>query len=360
MWKNKILDFFLVVLTLIIGFFFFQLVRGNAVLKERVQNQELKASILIDEIGQAKEENQKLFQEFIEANKKVDQLQRAVKELEKEEFVSVTNIDTQPVIVQSEFVKVSRKPQIPLPNTKNFLIVGHHKRLADTMMIAAVDDEKQKMTLISIPRDLFVNGRKLNEYLNTYGISKLKEKIEQVSGLQIENYFVLNFQAFETIIDSLSGIDIYVEKPVYDPFYPDGNGGYTLYAVEAGSHHMSGAQALKYARSRHSTSDFDRAFRQQQIFKAVQERILNFDILNNLGAIKNIFDELKSAIETDIEFGAAIDYLSKFKDYRISDGNVLTTGDLLYSSTNIAGQYILLPRSGSFAKIQKYVRELLN
>ncbi|MBI4995190.1 LCP family protein [Candidatus Peregrinibacteria bacterium] len=245
-------------------------------------------------------------------------------------------------------------PPVP-PDTFNFLLVGQYNNLADSIIIAAVDSNKQKVTLISIPRDLFINGRKMSEYLSWYGIDVLKEKIEAVSGLKIHKYAVINFQAFENIIDALGGVDIYVEKDITDPQYPDGAAGVTLYAVKSGSHHFSGAEALKYSRSRHSTSDFDRAKRQQKVLKAIQERVINFDFLKNTDGLRAIYKNVFNMVKTDIPFSETIEYLAQFQNFAVSGGNVISTADFLDSSITVSGQYILLPKSGSFNKVKKYI-----
>lgn len=343
--KSRILDLFILLLIIAVGIFFFQFVRGNLELGQKVANQETQASALIDEVGQTKEENQALYGKFLEVEERIKNLQKI--ELSRESR-------------ESEIEKIPRPKVLPpLPSTKNFLLVGHNKRLADSIILAAVNESANKITLISIPRDLVVNGRKINEYLSLYGVTELKEKVETVSGLPIHAYAIFDFHAFETIIDILGGIDIYVPTALYDPLYPDGSVGYTLYSISAGAHHMSGAEALKYARSRHSTSDFDRAKRQQQILKAIQERILNFDILNRLDEVRGIFETLVTAIETDLPFLIVMDAIVKYQTYTIESGHVISTENFLSSGTNIAGQYILLPRGGNFGKIRKWVREIL-
>lgn len=348
--KSKLLDLFLLLLALSLGVFFFKLVSGNIELGQKVTQQESQASILIDEIGETKQANQTLYEKLQKAEEKIGNLQTSI---------SAGPIGASPPAL-SEPAKIPRPVKLPLlPNTKNFLLVGHNKRLADTIMLAAVNEEKSKITLVSIPRDLVVNGRKINEYLSLFSAKKLKEKIEEVAGLQIHGYAIIDFAAFETIVDTLGGVDIYVPAAIYDPLYPDGQGNYTLYSISAGSHHLNGAEALKYARSRHSTSDFDRAKRQQQILKAIQERILNFDILNRLDEVKGIFDALAQSFETNLGFFEMVDMAMKYGHFTLDGDHVISTENFLSSGTNIAGQYILLPRGGNFGKVQKWVREVI-
>lgn len=359
MLKHKFLDAILLALVVLAALFFYKFVSGNKELEETVNLQALKADSLVEEIGQTKQENYELFQHLNESQRKVEELKDVVEYLAQ--VIKGPRISPALKQEQAESPKIARPEGFtPPPNTFNFLLVGQNGNLADSIMIAAVDSSGRKITLISIPRDLFINGRKLSEYLSWYGIDVLKEKIEEVSGLKIHKYFAINFQAFENIINALGGIDVYVEKDIYDEKYPDGAGGYTLYAVKAGSYHMNGAEALKYSRSRHSTSDFDRAKRQQKILKAVQERVINFDFLKNSDGFRTIYGGVFNMVETDISLASAIEYLARFQNFAIFGDNVISTADFLNSSLTVSGQYILLPKSGNFAKIQKYIREILN
>lgn len=352
MFKHKILDVFLLILVVAAGAFFFKFVRGNLALEEKVNLQALQASSLIEEVGQTKEENRILYE-------KLQAAQGEFEELKKSRVLPVEFFAAEPVVSETE--KIPRPQTLPdLPQTANFLVIGQHKKLADTIMIAAANTEAQKITLVSLPRDLVVNGRKINEYLSLYGSEMLRQKVETVSSISIHHTVVLNFEAFEAIIDALGGIDVHAERAIYDPLYPNGGGGYAVYSIDAGSHHLSGAEALQYARSRHSTSDFDRAKRQQQILTAVQERILNFDFLSNASGLKDLFSALANSIETDLSIDEMISYAQSLRSFSVESGNVISTENFLYSSANIGGQYILLPRGGNWGKIQRYVRELLN
>ncbi|MBI2638467.1 LCP family protein [Candidatus Peregrinibacteria bacterium] len=353
--KHIFIDCLLFILIAVAGAFFFQFVRGSLAVEKKVDLQALQANALIEEVGQAKEENRILYEKLLEAKTQLDLLKNTTSEFDVEAAPAVFTPS-----VAEEILKVPRPKILPdLPGTTNFLVVGQHKKLADTIMIAAVNMAAQKITLISLPRDLVVNGRKINEYLSLYGPEMLRQKVEYVSSIPLHHTVVLNFEAFEAIIDALGGIDVNVERTIYDPLYPNEIGGYTVYSIDAGSHHLSGAEALQYARSRHSTSDFDRAKRQQQILTAVQERVLNFDFLSNAGALKNLFSALANSMETDLSLDEIISYAQSLRSFSVASGNVISTENFLYSSANIGGQYILLPRNGNWTKIQRYIREIL-
>ncbi len=265
--KPKWPDIMFAVMVLAAGVFFFQFVRGSLAVEKKVDLQGLQANALIEEVGQTKEENRILYEKLLQTQVQLDSLKNTTGE-----FVA----EVAAPYVAEEISKVPRPKILPdIPQTTNFLVIGQHKKLADTIMVAAANMASQKITLISLPRDLVVNGRKINEYLSFYGPEVLRKKVESVSSLPMHHTVLLNFEAFESIIDAFGGIDVNVEKAIYDPLYPDDQGGYMVYSIAAGSYHMNGAEALKYARSRHSTSDFDRAKRQQQILTAMQERVLN-------------------------------------------------------------------------------------
>lgn len=78
---------------------------------------------------------------------------------------------------------------------------------------------------------------------------------------------MIDFAGFKDIINILGGISIDVPESILDREYPDNNWGYMTFQVQKGLQNFDGDTALKYARSRHSTSDFDRSNRQQLIIK---------------------------------------------------------------------------------------------
>ena len=200
MLKHKLLDAILLALVVLAALFFYKFVSGNKELEETVNLQALKSNSLVEEIGQTKQENYELFQRLNESQRKVEELKDIVEYLAQ----AIKGPRITPVLIeQIESPKIARPTEaLPPSDTFNFLLVGQNGNLADSIMIAAVDSNKQKLTLISIPRDLFINGRKMSEYLSWYGIDILKEKVEAVSGLKIHKYAAINFQAFENIIDA--------------------------------------------------------------------------------------------------------------------------------------------------------------
>lgn len=242
--------------------------------------------------------------------------------------------------------------------TFDFLILGTNGNLTDTIMIASVNSELKKITLFSIPRDLYINGRRINEYLYYYGIEEFEKQITSITGLDIEKYIKVDLKGFVKVIDVLGGLDIYVDEAIYDGLYPNAYGGYSPYSVSIGNYHMDGTESLKYARSRKSTSDFARAERQQKIVGAVRTKILQMD---GEMEMKDLFAILQSAIvnvTTDVNILELISYYS-YKDFELDSGFVLSNENYLYSLINQSGAYTLLPKTGNFDQIKEVITNLV-
>ncbi len=203
----------------------------------------------------------------------------------------------------------------------NVLLLGIDRRgqtgwgyRTDTIIIVTVDKTHKTAGMLSIPRDLYLsipgNGEDRINTANVFGTSQkypgggpalLKRTIEVNFDIPIDYYIMIDFQGFEKIIDTLGGIDVNVPRTLHDTMYPDPRPGdpyaYKTVHFDQGWQHMSGTRALQYARSRMSTSDFDRAKRQQQILLAIRERALNLDIIPKL---PSLFATMGNMVKTDI------------------------------------------------------------
>lgn len=184
----------------------------------------------------------------------------------------------------------------------NILVLGLDQRgqtagpsRTDTMMVLSVDPVSQSAGLLSIPRDLWVEipGYGQNRINTAYvlgetqaypggGPALAKKTVQHNLGEPIHYYVQLNFAAAEQLVDLIGGVDVYVEREINDPLYPDEAYGYDPLYIPAGWQHMDGRLALKYARSRHGSSDFDRAHRQQQLILAARDKVLRPDVLAQL------------------------------------------------------------------------------
>ncbi len=280
--------------------------------------------------------------------------QKLKKDIEAKEL-TINELVQKNIKLKNELVS----PEIP-EDVMNFLLLGENQGLTDTIIIASVNPTLQTVTLINIPRDLFYKGHKINELNSYYGIDKLYQAVNEITGLNIKKHAIFSFDAFVKVVDGLGGIDIDVEKPITDNQYPGPNYSYTLVSFEKGLQHMDGETALKYVRSRKSTNDFDRGARQQQVITALKHKVNNLNLISQLPAYVSLYEGVQSLIKTDVGALEALAYYDKYKNYTVESGNVLSSSNFLYSKIAESGQYILLPAGGNYAKIKNYVSDLVN
>ena len=215
----------------------------------------------------------------------------------------------------------------PLPDWQkkervNILLLGIDERedqygpwRTDTMIVLTLDPENMTEGMLSIPRDLWVpipgyGENRINTAHYTGDLKKYPgggpalaiKTVQYNLGIPIHYYVRVNFSGFVEAVDTIGGIDIYVEKEIDDPLYPDNAYGYDPLYIPAGLQHMDGELALKYARTRHSGSDFDRLRRQQQVIMTVRDKVLRFNLLPQLlPKLPELLKTVGDAVQTDLQ-----------------------------------------------------------
>ncbi len=205
-------------------------------------------------------------------------------------------------------------------NRINILAMGIDRRpgepfisRTDSIMVISVDPETDKISILSVPRDLYVvipgRGRDRVNTAFVYGSTGnnpaggaqlAMQTIEYNLGISIDHYLLVDFSAVINGVDALGGIDVYVPYDIYDPTFPDMNYGYDPLYIPAGQHHFDGTTALKYARTRHADNDFYRAERQQQVVLAARDKALSQGIGWLLTNAPNLYQQLEQGIRTDL------------------------------------------------------------
>ncbi|MDP2643187.1 MAG: LCP family protein [Candidatus Peregrinibacteria bacterium] len=214
--------------------------------------------------------------------------------------------------------------------TFNVLIAGKNGSLTDTMIFAHLDESTKEIKMISIPRDLFYNNRKINAYAYMYGMPELKSLISKLTGYKLDKYIVIDMYAFIDVIDLIGGVDIHLDKAVVDPTYKTiDNGVVGTLHYEPGDYHLGGKESLRLARSRHTTSDFARAERQQMIIEAIQKKAQNFGF-GDADTVYQIAKAVLGKTETDISLDEAIKYYFKYQNYKIVSNDVMSSGNIFF------------------------------
>jgi polyisoprenyl-teichoic acid--peptidoglycan teichoic acid transferase len=186
----------------------------------------------------------------------------------------------------------------------------------DTMLVLTIDPASMQAGMLSLPRDLWVpisayeiNDRintanywgDANDYPNGGGPQLARKTVENVLGIRIHHYVRINFTVFENLIDRLGGIEVDVAADIYDDAYPTEDYGTEVFQIKKGRQTLDGATALKYARTRKSTDDFDRARRQQQVILAIRDRAQDPRVLASLVAgAPDMLNTFGAAVKTDM------------------------------------------------------------
>jgi LCP family protein required for cell wall assembly len=201
---------------------------------------------------------------------------------------------------------------------------GGHR--TDTMITVSIDPATGQVVMFQLPRDTVdvpvppgparnvwgsVYSGKINGFFSdasarsdafpgtraTRGYTGLKSIMGYLYGLNIQYYVEVNFAGFTKVVDALGGVTVNVQVPVLDDDFPGSSGSRLRLFIPAGVQHMTGALALEYARSRKSTSDFDRAARQQRVIVSLRRQL---DIGQALKNIDVLAAAIGQSIHTDI------------------------------------------------------------
>jgi LCP family protein required for cell wall assembly len=268
----------------------------------------------------------------------------------------------------------------------NILLIGiggaNHPggMLTDTILVASIDPENNKVAFLSIPRDLYVpiegyGNAKIN-YAHAYGEANsaatgggpamTKKTVSTILDLPIHYYIRADFDGLTKLIDELGGVTIDVKKTLSDPYYPAANMvDYQPFYLKAGVQTLDGKTALKFARSRETTSDFDRAARQQQLLVAIRDKALSLNVLTNPKKIVDIMGIVGDHVRTDMQMWEIEKLVSILKDVDTTNmvSKVLdTSSDGPLTSANFDGGYYIIPKAGigKFGEVQRIAHEIFS
>ena len=243
--------------------------------------------------------------------------------------------------------------------------------LTDTLMVLSVDKNTGETGLISIPRDLYVKMPYLNkkDKINAAyaysagskdsGLAGVKTLVSQITGIYIDYAVLFDFEAFRGLVDTVGGVDVSLAVPFEEGL----QWGSSSFYLPAGENHLDGEAALYYARSRFSTSDFDRSRRQQEIIFALKEKMVSLGFLTNPRKINSTLDTIKQHIRTDIQLWDINDLIKVASAInKVGAGNINTfvihSENLVYE-TKQNGIYILVPNENTFAGIREKFKTIL-
>ena len=251
------------------------------------------------------------------------------------------------------FDQTTAFPNLEKPDKQlNILLLGSDVRpndggfRTDVIVWVSLNPKDGFVSAISFPRDLYVQipnrgENRINTAFPAGGFEMMADTFELNFGVRPDNYILVDFNGFTTVIDQLGGIDVQATKNLSDScatwVNPSG-----WCSVGPGLVQMDGEMALWYARSRYSTSDVDRARRAQEVIEAIFDRLMSLDAVLRAPDLYNTYT---TYVQTDISLDQVIAMLplakkiNQDRDIR----NYVVGFDLAYSWMTMGGASVLVP-----------------
>jgi LCP family protein required for cell wall assembly len=266
----------------------------------------------------------------------------------------------------------------------NILIAGNSAddaghggaQLTDSIMVASLNITTKKLTLISIPRDMWVSANgsymKLNAVYTVGGIDLLQSTVESMTGLAINHRVLINYAAFKQMIDAVGGIDITIDssdpRGIYDPMIG--------FSIGNGKQHLDGATALKLVRSRNDPTydgrvayglpggDFDRAENQRKVVQALLAKVTTVGTLANPAKLSELLKGLSGNVTSNFSAGQLRRLYDLSKQLTGTESISIRGTDenlLIANYTSYDGQSALIPQAGisDYAAIRTYIANTL-
>jgi LCP family protein required for cell wall assembly len=262
----------------------------------------------------------------------------------------------------------------------NVLVMGLDRRpyegnaatRTDTMFVMSIDQSSKTARGLAMPRDLYVDiptkgGGSFKERINTAyeygenggypggGPASVKKTVENLLGIKVNYYVLIDFGGFKQLIDLLGGIDVEVDSStaVNDPFYSDTEklGDYYPCVFGVGVHHMNGTDALCFARSRRNSDDFGRIQRQQRVIFAAIEKATQLKMLSDPRTLINMWKNYKSTVQTDVSDLQIPGFAKLASGMTSSSVSFLQLGPATTSYTTPEGAAVLLPSKEGIKQI---------
>jgi LCP family protein required for cell wall assembly len=269
----------------------------------------------------------------------------------------------------------------------NILIMGYGGSghdgayLTDSLMVMSLMPQTHHTTLISVPRDLWVqnpansgNYTKINAVYPVAsqnnadpvaGGNAAAQKVSLITGVDVKYWMTINFAGFRDFINAIGGIDVYVPDsfkanyPANDD--PTVNASWKVVQFTKGMHHMDGETAIEYARARYvidnpaEGTDFARSARQQLIMKAALAKLKDW---HTWPSFFSALDALKHTIYTNLSLADLAMFALKM-DLNNAHRVGLSFSNVLMDSRSSDGQDILLPKNGDWNLIKTYISQQL-
>lgn len=254
---------------------------------------------------------------------------------------------------------------------------------ADTILVASYNIKTNSLHMTSIPRDLYLKVWKnyywrvnsvIEYWINqwerlTWWLVTLQQTAGEILWVNIPYYALVDFKWFERMIDHLWWVQVDVPEKLVDNTFPIDESNYWTLVIESWTQIMNWETALNYARSRHSTSDFDRSNRQQLVIKAIISQVIRWWMISN---IKGLYDEFNKTVVTNLTYSEILNWsqyatnIKESKNYVIQSDcfsaiKMMQAWCLLYSPSRDLFNWaaVIIPYGATPSKVSNYERTSL-
>lgn len=235
--------------------------------------------------------------------------------------------------------------------------------LSQTMIVVSVDPARHQVTILSLPRDLWVaipghGSAKIDLAYALGGAPLARSTVEKAFKIPIHYYAWIGLNGLVRVVDRVGGVDVDVLRPVLDDNYPndfdgDGYGTERVY-VAAGPQHLDGRHTLQYVRSRHGDllSDLGRSIRQQQVLLAIQQRTA---LMDPVSTIPTLAKDLNGHVKSDLDLVRLTQLALFMRDLHPNDVHQAFLTNYVRDAVSADGQQILV---ADWPGVKRYLREL--
>jgi LCP family protein required for cell wall assembly len=236
--------------------------------------------------------------------------------------------------------------------------------LTQSMILVRVEPATKHVTMLSIPRDLWVplstgGSAKIDAAYSYGGAAAAIATVQRNFHVHVDEYAWIGLKGLIKLIDQLGGVDLFVTNPVLDDFYPNDIDvtyfyGYTRVAVLPGPQHLDGTHALQYVRSRHNdiTGDFGRSARQQEVLLALKAKASTL----NAADLPDIVNALKGEFKTSMGLDRVRSLLGVANAFDPANIKQIVLYVPAYTSYGqISGQSVLIPHWSEILAVTRSV-----
>ena len=234
--------------------------------------------------------------------------------------------------------------------------------LTQSMILVRVEPTSKRVTMLSIPRDLWVplstgGSAKIDAAYSYGGAAAAIATVERNFHVRVDEYAWIGLKGLIKLIDRLGGIDLFVTNPVLDDFYPNDIDvknfyGYRRVAVLPGAQHLDGSSALQYVRSRHNdiNGDFGRSARQQQVLLGIKAKASTLSPAD----LPDIVDALKGEFKTSMGLDRVRSLLGVANAFDLTNTKQIVLYVPLFTSYGqVSGQSVILPHWNQILPVVK-------